>query len=472
MTEESSPRIDERPSTHKKKMQAYLMAALGVVFFVLLFMVVWNVYSKMQERKAPPKEAAVIPVAAPPTVDRQTQFDALAQNRTARPTPKSESGSTNELFDKISEGMNPAQRRSAALGRGTQTDAIEESVESKAVRQWQSREELRALSAANKAWGLTKATKTGQGALSMTPGSPGSRSDLQAAPGNMNDQIAHLNRPMNDNASLDERRAEVKRRIAEAQQLRLSLQQNGAAGLPEAAGRPGATTQAMMSPQMAPAAPQRAQAPANVVGYPKKNQYDADTAGKIKVPPGTEITTTLMKKGISDYPGSSLKAIANRDVYDTTRQFVIIPKGTEFNIKMVRTRNVNEAISNRVGFLVKEAVLPNGNSIDFSTASVSDREGVGAIEDQTNYHLMAQFLGVAAYALVGSQTSRSGTGDQESSYAGDVGENSRSQFAPLAEKYLNIVTTQTIRPGQSFQIITEQEMFIEPWSDLYAKYVD
>ena len=179
-----------------------------------------------------------------------------------------------------------------------------------------------------------------------------------------------------------------------------------------------------------------------------------------------------MKKGISDYPGSSLKAIANRDVYDATRQFVIIPKGTEFNIKMVRTRNVNEAISNRVGFLVKEAVLPNGNSIDFSTASVSDREGVGAIEDQTDYHLMAQFLGVAAYALVGSQTSRSGTGDKESSYAGDVGENSRSQFAPLAEKYLNIVPTQTIRPGQSFQIITEQEMFIEPWSDLYAKYVD
>ena len=472
MTEESSPRIDERPSTHKKKMQAYLMAALGVVFFVLLFMVVWNVYSKMQERKAPPKEADATPLAAPPTVDRQTQFDALAQNRTARPAPKSESGSTNELFDKISEGMTPAQRRSAALGRGTQTDAVEESVESKAVRQWQSREELRALSAANKAWGLTKATKTGQGALSMTPGSPGSRSDLQAAPGNMNDQIAHLNRPMNDNASLDERRAEVKRRIAEAQQLRLSLQQNGAAGLPEAAGRSGATTPAMMSPQMALTAPQRAQAPANVVGYPKKNQYDADTAGKIKVPPGTEITTTLMKKGISDYPGSSLKSIANRDVYDTTRQFVIIPKGTEFNIKMVRTRNVNEAISNRVGFLVKEAVLPNGNSIDFSTASVSDREGVGAIEDQTNYHLVAQFLGVAAYALVGSQTSRSGTGDQESSYAGDVGENSRSQFAPLAEKYLNIVPTQTIRPGQSFQIITEQEMFIEPWSDLYAKYVD
>ena len=91
------------------------------------------------------------------------------------------------------------------------------------------------------------------------------------------------------------------------------------------------------------------------------------------MPPGTEILTTLMKKGISDYPGTSLKAIANRDVYDTTRQFVIIPKGTEFNIKMVRTRHVNEAISNRVGFLVKEAVLPNGNSIDFSTAAVADR---------------------------------------------------------------------------------------------------
>lgn len=284
------------------------------------------------------------------------------------------------------------------------------------------------------------------------PGAPAPMMAAQGTPANIQDQIAHMNRPLDENASLEERRAEVKRRIAEAQRLRLSLQQNGAAGLPEAAGRPVADSASPMPTLNVPAAPQQSRAPANVVGYPKKNKYDADSEGKIKVPPGTEILTTLMKKGISDYTGTSLKAIANRDVYDITRQYVIFPKGTEFNIKMVRTRNVNEAISNRVGFLVKEGVLPNGNSIDFSTASVGDREGVGAIEDQTDYHLIPQFLGVAAYALIGSRTSRTGTGEDEGSYAGDVGENSRSQFAPLAEKYLNIVPTQTIRPDKAFKL--------------------
>lgn len=479
MTQESTPRIEEQPSTHKKKMQAYLMSAVGVIFFVLLGMVVLNVYNKMQERKEPVKvdEPAVAPVAG--ADDRQSQFNALAANRTGRvATPEGGPASTNDQFNQIGLGMDPAKSPRTRSRDGAKDTEPEESPESKAVRQWKAKEELRALGAANKPWKLTAIAKGGHGGVVGAPSAPAPLSVAQGTPANIQDQIAHMNRPIDENASLEERRAEVKRRIAEAQKLRLSLQQNGAAGLPEAAGRPmagSASPVPAMNIQTASAAPQESRVPANVSGYPKKNKYSADSIdneGKIRVPPGTEITTTLMKKGISDYPGSSLKAIANRDVYDTTRQFVIIPKGTEFNIRMVRTRNVNEAISNRVGFLVKEAVLPNGNSIDFSTSSVADREGVGAIEDQTDYHFMAQFLGVAAYALIGSSTSRSGTGEDEGSYAGDVGENSRSQFAPLAEKYLNIVPTQTIRPGQSFQIVTEEEMFIAPWSNLYAKYVN
>lgn len=484
MTKESTPRIEEQPSTHKKKMQAYIMSAVGVIFFVLLGMVVLNVYNKMQERKGPAKqEEPTAPVVVKD--DRQAQFNALANNRTGRvTTPEGGEVSTNDQFNQIGAGMTPERKertrpfaRDGASG-STRDSEPEESAESKAVRQWKAKEELRALGAANKPWKLTTIARGGQGGGMSAPGAPAPLSVAQGTPSTIEAQIAHMNRPMDENASLEERRAEVKRRIAEAQKLRLSLQQNGAAGLPEAAGRPmagSASPMPSMNMPTASAASQESRVPGNVVGYPKKNKYSADSVdneGKIKVPPGTEILTTLMKKGISDYPGSSLKAIANRDVYDTTRQFVIVPKGTEFNIRMVRTRNVNEAISNRVGFLVKEAVLPNGNSIDFSTSSVADREGVGAIEDQTDYHFMAQFLGVAAYALIGSTTSRSGTGEDESTYAGDVGENSRSQFAPLAEKYLNIVPTQTIRPGQSFQIVTEEEMFIAPWSNLYAKYVN
>lgn len=473
MTQESAPRIIEEPSTHKKKMQAYLGMAIGVVFFILLGMVVLNVWNKMQERKAPPKVDEVTTTEPPASADRQAQFNELAKNRTGRVLPsESGAGDINEQFNKIGNGVPPERNgRRGADERRADSDP-EESPESKAVRQWKAKEELRALGAANKPWKLPTVGKGGQGGGMGVPGAPAPMVAAQGTPANIQDQIAHMNRPLDENASLEDRRAEVKRRIAEAQKLRLSLQQNGAAGLPEAAGRPMANSASPMPTLSVPAAPQQSRAPANVVGYPKKNKYDADSEGKIKVPPGTEILTTLMKKGISDYTGTSLKAIANRDVYDITRQYVIFPKGTEFNIKMVRTRNVNEAISNRVGFLVKEGVLPNGNSIDFSTASVGDREGVGAIEDQTDYHLIPQFLGVAAYALIGSRSSRTGTGDDESSFAGDVGENSRSQFAPLAEKYLNIVPTQTIRPGQSFQIVTEQEMYVEPYKDLYAKYID
>lgn len=475
MTQESAPRIIEEPSTHKKKMQAYLGMAIGVVFFILLGMVVLNVWNKMQERKAPPKVDEVTTTEPPAAADRQAQFNELAKNRTGRVLPsESGAGDINEQFNKIGDGVKPERngRRGADERRASNDSDPDESPESKAVRQWKAKEELRALGAANKPWKLPTVGKGGQGGGVGVPGAPAPMVAAQGTPANIQDQIAHMNRPLDENASLEDRRAEVKRRIAEAQKLRLSLQQNGAAGLPEAAARPMANSASPMPTLNVPAAPQQSKAPANVVGYPRNNKYDADIEGKIKVPPGTEILTTLMKKGISDYTGTSLKAIANRDVYDTTRQFVIIPKGTEFNIKMVRTRNVNEAISNRVGFLVKEAVLPSGNSIDFSTASVGDREGVGAIEDQTDYHLIPQFLGVAAYALIGSKSSRTGSGEDESSYAGDVGENSRTQFAPLAEKYLNIVPTQTIRPGQSFQIVTEQEMYIAPYKDLYAKYVN
>lgn len=475
MTQESAPRIIEEPSTHKKKMQAYLGMAIGVVFFILLGMVVLNVWNKVKERQAPPKVDEVTTTEPPAAADRQAQFNELAKNRTGRVLPsESGAGDINDQFNKIGNGMPPERngRRGADERRASNDSDPDESPESKAVRQWKAKEELRALGAANKPWKLTTVGKGGQGGGMGVPGAPAPMVAAQGTPANIQDQIAHMNRPLDENASLEDRRAEVKRRIAEAQKLRLSLQQNGAAGLPEAAGRPMANSASPMPTLNVPAAPQQNKAPPNVVGYPKKNKYDADSEGKIKMPPGTEILTTLTKKGVSDYTGTSLKAIANRDVYDISRQYVLFPKGTEFNIKMVRTRNVNEAISNRVGFLVKEAVLPSGNSIDFSTASVGDREGVGAIEDQTDYHLIPQFLGVAAYALIGSRSSRTGTGDDESSFAGDVGENSRSQFAPLAEKYLNIVPTQTIRPGQSFQIVTEQEMYIEPYKDLYAKYVD
>jgi type IV secretion system protein TrbI len=487
MTEEAAPRIDEKPATHKKKLQLWLWISIGSVMVFLAVLTANNVYQKMKGGKSAAVEQAK-PAGAKQGLDRQDQFEQLVTTRKS-PTRGADdaTGTTSPLeasFNKLQDGMPPAGS-SGSKGFGFSGDkSMSETEDQKDLRKWKSSEELRALKSANTTWGLTKAVKASQ----TVSGASRANVAATATPSaDMTSQIAQLNRPFTEGASLDQRRAEVKQRIEEAQKLRASLAMAGAAGIPQA-GR-AVTGIAAAGPGSVPVAPARAELkqvasgfdkpPADVVGYTKDNKYNADIAGKIKVTPGTVIETTLMNKAISDYMGSSLKAIVSHDVYDNSRQYVIFPKGTEINIGMIRTRNPNEAISNRVAFICKTGVLPynekmpNSNKIiDFSKATTSDREGVGAIEDQTDYHFMAQFLGVAAYALIGSGTSYSGTGQQEGSYAGTVGEGSRSQFAPLAQKYLSIVPTATIRPGQSFRVIIEDEMYVEPWSDLYAKYVD
>lgn len=488
MAEESTPRVDERPATYKRKMQVWLAAAVGVIMLLLLVLTVLNVMSKMKEKKA--AQEAPPPTAAAPKVDRQDQFSQLVSNRkpsrqtVTEPAGGEGGGSLEEQFDKLKSQVPGLPGAKGTTKAGANESDADVSPEDKAMRQWRAREQIRALDSARTKWGLDQAA-----ARSATGKSKAPVPRVQASPegdgigdpnGDLMARISHLNRPFDESKSLEERRAEVKKRIDEAQRLRASLAlgggSSGVGGGMAAGSVPGAAPQMQMAgarQELKQVSSGFSPPPPNVVGYTKDNKYNADIAGKIKLNTGTEILTTLTKKAISDYSNSSLKAIVNRDVYDIERRYVVIPKGTEITIGILRTRNVNEAISNRMAFLVKKGILPNGNEIDFSkSASAADREGVGAIEDQTDYHLMAQFFGVAAYALVGTSTSRSGTGDDQSSYAGDVGEGAREQTAPLAQKYLNIVPTQTIRPGQSFQIVLESEMYIEPWSDLYAKYVE
>lgn len=477
MTEEAAPRVEEKPATHKKKIQLWIFVSAGIVLGLLLVLTIINIVSKMNGG-VKTKQVQQPEVVTRQTADRQDQFEQLVGNR--KPTTRTATEGTTGTTDTSSlEQRFDQLRANTPEGRKAAEEAESEkalSVEEKSLRQWKAREALRALESPKATWGLEKANarsnSPGGAAHAASSGTRATSAPAAAPARDMNAQIAQLNRPFNDGDSLEQRRAEVRKRIEEAQALRATLARDGASGLPAAAARGAAPAVSPARQELQQVSSGFSKAPSNVVGYTKDNKYNADIEGKIKVPPGTEILTTLTKKAVSDYANSSLKAIVNRDVYDISRQYVIFPKGTEINIGIQRTRNVNEAISNRVAFLVKNGVLPNGNVIDFSKAATADREGVGAIQDQTDYHFWPQFFGVAAYALVSSQSSYSGTGDEEGSYAGDVGAGTREQFSPLVQKYLNIVPTQTIRPGQSFQVIIEEEMYVEPWSDLYAKYVD
>jgi type IV secretion system protein VirB10 len=124
-----------------------------------------------------------------------------------------------------------------------------------------------------------------------------------------------------------------------------------------------------------------------------------------------------------------------------------------------------------MGYIVKNLQLPDGKIVDFSKQAGLDREGIAAIEGEVDRHILAQFLGVAAYAIVANGTSYQGTGDEESSFGGQVGEDARNQFAPLARKYLNLVPTITLKPGDPVRIFIEEPVFIYPWASIRGNYV-
>lgn len=444
MTQEAEPRIEEQPATHKKKLQVWLGVALGLIMVFLLVLTIWNIIQKSGGTSASAQDNRT---AAQERAERQpgperTSFDELVDRR-----PPSRDLGRNDQDEPEQPAPTPADafpelRQSGGESEGQQ-QAQAESAAQKALRQWEEQEQLRALQSAQSEWGFAKASNAGSRATqtSTSPTPPG--------------------QPSPDN--LEQRRQEVQRKIQEAKRLREQLLAKAEGG-----GNAQANQQALQSLTQSFDEP-----PEDVAGYTEQNAYNADVAGKLSIPPGTVVPAVWSHKAMSDYDGSTVKGIVSHDVYDISSQYVLIPKGTEILMKVNRIKNVNEAIQARVGFTAFKGVLPDGRVLDLTKATGLDREGIGAIKDQVDYHFMAQFLGVAAYALVSSESSREGSGiGNDNTYAGDVGQSMREQFAPLAQKYINLVPTITIRPGQSFRIMFEETVYVEPWKDLYAEYVD
>lgn len=204
-----------------------------------------------------------------------------------------------------------------------------------------------------------------------------------------------------------------------------------------------------------------------LVGQTKSNSPNSSPLmGQKVLPIGTVIRAAIDQKVISDYPGS-LRLQITHDVYDLARRHLLIPAGSICTAKSVLVSNVNEPIQSRVGYVIKNLRLPNGKIIDFSRQVALDAEGVAAVEGEVDRHLLAQFLGVAAYALISDGSSFSGSGNNEDeTFSGQVGENSRSQFSPVAQKYLSLVPTITLNPGHPVRIFIDEEVYITPWSSL------
>jgi len=190
----------------------------------------------------------------------------------------------------------------------------------------------------------------------------------------------------------------------------------------------------------------------------------------VKLPTGYVIKANLGQTTISDYSNGSFKAQISQDVYDADYETILFPKGTVIDGRTVQLTNVNEPIQARGGMIVNYFVLPNGNRIDMrKSAGALDAMGISGLKDDVNYHFLAQFLGVAAYAVISSETASSTssqfTGD--TNIGGDINQNLRKQLQPLASRYLTLVPTITLNTGLPMTIYIEDEIILEPWGTIY-----
>ncbi|EGR2026324.1 TrbI/VirB10 family protein [Vibrio cholerae] len=211
--------------------------------------------------------------------------------------------------------------------------------------------------------------------------------------------------------------------------------------------------------------------PSDIVGYTSENIYQASTEGMLKLPIGSIIPAISIMKADSDRTGT-FKGMVTQDIFDVDYEYVLIPKGSELIFKSYKLSTANEVINSYVGYSVPWLILPNGNKIDMTKSSGLDRQGLTGLSDQVDRHLMAQFLGVAAYALVANNSSYEGSGaNSDNSYAGEVSEGLRDQIAPEVQKYLQLRPTNTIRTGQSMNVIIEDEIYLKPWKSIYEDYL-
>lgn len=208
---------------------------------------------------------------------------------------------------------------------------------------------------------------------------------------------------------------------------------------------------------------------ASVVGRPKSEAVPAP--GHRLIPTGTVISCVLDQYTMSDYMGS-YRAVVVNDVYDVTGNYVLIPKGSKLTGRTVRISNINEVIQARMGMPATWIVLPDGKRISLEKAVTLDQAGIPAVKDKVNYHLLVQFLGVAAYAMISHETSREGSGySQDRTFEGDMGEAFRSQFSPLIQKYLNLVPTITLAPGTPLKLFIEDDIYARPWRGVYDVFI-
>lgn len=192
-------------------------------------------------------------------------------------------------------------------------------------------------------------------------------------------------------------------------------------------------------------------------------------AGRYLVGEGTIIRAVLLTNVNSDLPGRILVRTSS-DVYDSTQKHLVIPKGSVINGVYNSQVVVGQE---RLLMAMTRLTLPNGNWIPLSGAGATDMMGTSGVGADVNNHFMKMFsssliIGASSLllpradttvtALPGS-TSNGGTSTVGSLFATTLNEVVKS----LLERNRNISPTLSLKAGQEFIFMANQDMMMMPY---------
>ena len=209
----------------------------------------------------------------------------------------------------------------------------------------------------------------------------------------------------------------------------------------------------------------------NLAGYPESEltQPPADAFKLLSI--GSVMQAKLDQKIISDYAGP-YRCRIEQNVLDITQKHVLIPAGSLCTGQVLQTGSAqpNRIINNRMALSVRWIIRPDGSKIKFISQTL-DREGIGAIKGETNYHFLTRFGGTAAFALLSSETSRPdySSGGAGATFASDVGQTLREAGAELTAAYAGLVPTQSLNYGLKLRLFVSEDLYIRPWRDVYQR---
>ncbi|CCN39727.1 putative conjugal transfer protein TrbI [Vibrio nigripulchritudo FTn2] len=429
----------EEKTESTPKTRRYAMSfVVGLTAVILLLFVAWAVFEKMATQR--PDEIVEVVEPTEPKVKEVPTLEEETESRTKTDFAKSVVTPRVSAQDSYTVGQGFTQPTTLVRDfLPNNPSPLEQEKE-----RFKVMEKRRANDASRSSWKL---------------GLPGKRQNQ--SPTKKRESPRRENKVSDHQLSTDEQRLMISKKLKEMEVLKARIKSGNFS--------PGQQTQTQSS--LVQLQNSFSPPPKDVIGYTSENQYNASTEGKIILPIGTIIPGITVTKTSSDSMGT-FKAFVSQDIFDVNYEYVLIPKGSEIILQSMQRNNPNQIINSRMGIGVPWIILPDGKKIDLSKSTGLDREGLAGISDQVDRHLLARFMGVAAYALIAKEASYQASDAVNGfRYEDEVVKGTLEQLGPIAKEYLTLKDTNTIRAGQSMNVITEEEIYLKPWRNIYEDYL-